>query len=51
MAKADPLTPDGLLYTFTSSHPRPGDRVPGVQRAAAEWRARGGVAVYPLAMP
>ena len=51
LARLDPLSPDGLLYTFESSHPRPADRVPGVQRAAAEWRARGGVAVYPLAMP
>jgi hypothetical protein len=47
LAKADPLSPEGLVYTFESSHPRPEARVPDVQREAAAWRARGGAAVYP----
>jgi hypothetical protein len=51
LAKVDPFSLEGALYTFSSSHPRPLDRVPAVQRAAADWRARGGVATYPIALP
>jgi hypothetical protein len=51
MHKVDPLSPDALLYAFEQSHPDPQRRLPGVTRAAAEWRARGGVAQYPPAMP
>jgi hypothetical protein len=49
--RVDGLSPEALLYTFEQSHPHPRDRLPGIQRAAADFRARGGVAVYPPALP
>lgn len=34
-----------------SSHPNPAARIPGVQRAAGEWRRTGGVGLQPMALP